>query len=140
MTKFDCTYGIYMHMCRKFTLKCHLFTIHGTELYILFQEHDYVFSEGDQEGSVMLRWFGELQNSFTVTLYTVTITEARDPAGFNVSNFIWALPEDAQATPGEGVVLSQRYKLTLTMKSVGPGMEKHDFTHGKIFRRKVMRR
>ena len=49
----------------------------------------------------------EVQNSFTLTLHPVTITEARDPAGFNVSAFVAAVPPDAQATPGKGVVPSQ---------------------------------
>ena len=56
-----------------------------------------------------------------MTLYPVTITEARDPAGFNVSDFVAPVPEDAQATPGKGVVPGQ--KLTLSRKFVGSGME-----------------
>ena len=85
-------------------------TVHCTELDINFHELDYVVNEGDQQGSIVLR-LREVQNSFTVILYPVSITEARDPAGFNVNAFIASVPPDAQATPGKGVVPSQ--KLTL---------------------------
>ena len=74
-------------------------TIHCTGLEINFRELDYVVNEDDQVGSVVLR-FRETQNSFNVTLHPVTITEARDPDGFNVSAFIADVPADAQAMPG----------------------------------------
>ena len=51
----------------------------------------------------------EVENSFTLTLYPVTITEARDPNGFNVSVFVDDVSDDAQATPGKGVVPIQKY-------------------------------
>ena len=106
------------------TLFCE-FNVHCTELEISFQELDYIFNEGDKDGSIVLQ-LSEVQNSFTMTLYPVSITEARDPAGrFNVSTFIASVPEDAQATPGKGVVPSQMYMLTLTGKFVGSLMEKH---------------
>ena len=79
----------------------YLYTVHCIELNINFQESDYVVNEGDQQGSIVLR-LREVQNSFTLTLYPVSITEARDPAGFNVSLFITAVPADAHATPGKG--------------------------------------
>ena len=41
-----------------------------------------------------------------MTLRPVTITEARDQDGFNVSAFVQSVTEDAQATPGKGVVRS----------------------------------
>ena len=74
-------------------------TIHDTVLNINFRETDSVDNEGDQQGSIILR-FREVQNSFTMTLYPVNITEARDPDGFNVSAFIASVPPDVQATPG----------------------------------------
>ena len=83
-------------------------TLHYTELEINFRELDYVVNEDDQAGSVVLR-LRETQNPFNMTLHPVTITEARDPAGFNVSRFIAAVTLDAQATPGKGVVPSQKY-------------------------------
>ena len=92
-------------------------TVHCTELNINFQELDYVVSEDDEQDSIVLR-LREVQNSFTVTLYPVRITEARDPAGFNVSDFVASISVDAQATPGKGVVPSQNYKLMLTRKFV----------------------
>ena len=79
--------------------------VHFTVLNINFRETDSVVNEGDQQGSIILR-LRETQNPFTVTLHPVTITEARDPDGFNVSLFIADVPEDAQATPGKGVVCS----------------------------------
>ena len=106
------------------TLFC-VFTVHCTEVGISFQESDYIFNEGDKDGSIVLQ-LSEVQNSFTMTLYPVSITEARDPAGrFNVGDFIASVTEDAQATPGKGVVPSQTYMLALTGKSVGSGIEKH---------------
>ena len=51
----------------------------------------------------------EVENSFTLTLYPVTITEARDPNGFNVSVFVDDVSDDERATPGKGVVPSQKY-------------------------------
>ena len=80
-------------------------TVYCTELNINFRELDYVVNEGDQAGSIVLR-FREVQNSFNLTLHPVTITEARDPDGFNVSAFVQPVTEDAQATPGKGVVPS----------------------------------
>ena len=82
--------------------------VHFTVLNINFQETDYVVNEGDLQGSIILR-LRETQNPFTVTLHPVTITEARDPAGFNLSLFIAAVPADAQATQGKGVVPSKKY-------------------------------
>ena len=75
------------------------------ELNINFQELDYVVNEGDREGSIVL-WFREVQNSFTVTLHPVTIAEARDPAGFNVSTCIGSVSADAEATPGKMDILA----------------------------------
>ena len=90
--------------------------VHFTELLINFRELDYVVNEGDQAGSIVLR-FREVQNSFNLTLYPVTITEARDPDGFNVTAFVQPVTEDAQATPGNGAKV-------LTRKFVGSGKEK----------------
>ena len=91
-----------------------VFSVYYTELEINFQESDYIVDEDDHGGSIVLQ-LSEVQNSFTMTLYPVSITEARDPAGrFNVSAFIASVPEDAQATPGKGIVPSQTYMLTLT--------------------------
>ena len=83
-------------------------TIHFTVLNINFRETDYVVNEGDKGGLIILR-LRETQNPFTVTLHPVTITEARDPAGINVSLFVAAVPADAQATAGKGVVPSKKY-------------------------------
>ena len=103
------TSSTYKHMYTKCTVQCHLctYTVHCTELNINFQESDYIVNEGDQEGSVVLR-LRVAQNSFNVTLYPVSITEARDPAGFNVSAYITSVPEDAQAVPGMGAIPSQK--------------------------------
>ena len=43
--------------------------------------------------------FTRTQSPFTVTLFTVSITEAIDPAGFNMSDFIISEVID-EATPG----------------------------------------
>ena len=40
-----------------------------------------------------------------MTLYPVSITEARDSAGFNVSAFIASVPLDAEATPGKKSIM-----------------------------------
>ena len=98
-----------------FTVNAHLncifvSTVHYTELNINFQESDYVVNENDEQGSIILH-LREVQNSFTVTLYPVSITEARDPAGFNVSDFVASVPIDAQATPGKRFVPSQKSHL-----------------------------
>ena len=74
--------------------------VHCTELEINFQESEYIVNEGDSGGSIILQ-LSEVQFSFTMTLYPVSITEARDPAGFNVSAFIASVPIDAEATPGK---------------------------------------
>ena len=76
--------------------------VHYIELNINFQEPDYVVNEDDQQGSITLQ-LREVQNSFTVTLYPVSISEARDSAGrFNVSTFITSVPVNAEATLGKG--------------------------------------
>ena len=107
------TWHIHTHV-QKCTLVWHLLpNFHCTELNIFFRESDYVVNEGDQHGSIILR-LKEAQNSFTVTLYPVSITEARDPAGrFNVSAFITSVPVDAEATPGKKGIPSLMYMLTL---------------------------
>ena len=84
----------------------YLYTFHCTELIINFREQDYVVNEGDQQGSIVLR-MREVQNSFTVTLHPVNITKARDPASFNVSLFVAAVPADTQATPGKEIYLAK---------------------------------
>ena len=84
-------------------------TVHCTELNINFQESDYFVNEGDQRGSIVLHLRHlQRQNPFTMTLHPVSITKARDPAGFNMSAFVRSVDEDAQATPGKGVVSSQK--------------------------------
>ena len=100
-------------------------TVHCTELEINFQESDYTVSESDEEGSIVLR-LTEVQNSFTLTLHPVSISEARDSAGFNVSAFVADVPANAQATPGKGVVPSKKY-INAYRKFVGSGMEKHGY-------------
>ena len=123
------TTNFFAVLCAKF-IKCveHVYfngisvpNVHCTELEINFREQDYIVNEGDQQGSIVLR-FREVQNSFTMTLHPVNITEARDPAGFDVSAFIPAVPADAQAMPGKGVLPSQSL---LTRKFMGSGMKKH---------------
>ena len=102
LAKFSYTHTT-IHMCRNAHLNAIFVpTVHCTELEINFQESYYVFNEGDQQGSIILR-LREAQNSFNMTLYPVTITEARDPAGFNVSAFIASVPTDAEATRGKDV-------------------------------------
>ena len=107
MIKVSCTasyrHGIYINMCGTCTLKWYLIWCTYTvlsELNINFRESDYSFNEGDQESSIILQ-LREVQYSFTVTLHPVSITEARDPAGFNVSAFVGPVPADAQAKPGK---------------------------------------
>ena len=90
-------------------------TVHCTELNINFQESDYVVAEGDPDPQdpIIFR-FREVQNSFTVTLHPVSITEARNPAGpFDVDTFISYVPADAEATPGNVVVLSQKFQVNI---------------------------
>ena len=121
------TWHIHTHV-RKCTLVWHLLpNFHCTELNICFRESEYTVNEGDQQSSIILRLKKEVQNSFTVTLYPVSITEALDPASrFNVSAFITSVTEDAQATPGKGVVPSQKFMLTpLKSRSV----QKHTILH-----------
>ena len=65
---------------------------------------DYVVNEGDKQGSIILR-LREVQNSFTLTLNPVSITEARDPDGFNVSIYIGSVFADAKAMPGKVDIL-----------------------------------
>ena len=96
---------VYTYKCVHF-ISISVPTVHSTELEINFQEPHYVVNEGDQQGSIVVR-IREVQNSFIMTLHPVTITEARDPAGFNVSAFVAAIPAEAQATPGKEVVFSQ---------------------------------
>ena len=86
-------------------------TVHCTELEINFQKSDYVVNEGDQQISIILQLKKvHVQNSFNMTLYPVSITEARDPAGrFNVSAFIASVSADAEAMPGKGVIFSEKY-------------------------------
>ena len=56
-----------------------------------------------------------------MTLYPVSITEARDPAGHNASDFVASVPPYDQATPGNEVLLlmSQKCMLTLSREFVG---------------------
>ena len=57
-----------------------------------------------------------------MTLYPASISEARDPAGFNVSAFVADVPADAQAIPGKGIIPSKKY---IDAYWVGSGMEKY---------------
>ena len=79
-------------------------TVYCAELNINFQESDYVVNEGDKQGSIILQ-LREVQNSFTLTLYPVTITEARDPDSFNVTTYIGSVFADPEATPGKVDIL-----------------------------------
>ena len=100
------THGIYIHTCRKCTLEWHLCTIfHCTELEINFQKSDYIVNEGDRRGSIILQ-LKEVQNSFTMTLHPVSITEARNASHFNVSAFVASVAAEAEATPGKEVYLA----------------------------------
>ena len=77
--------------------------------------------EGAQGETITVQ-LREVENSFTLTLYPVTITEAIDPNHFNVSAFVDDVSEDDErATPGKGVVPSQKYMLAITRKFVESG-------------------
>ena len=102
---FSYTPDMYIYV-QKYTLECHLctkFTVHCTELEINFQESEYIFSE-DYRGSSIILQLKEVQNSFTVTLHPVSITEARNASHFNVSAFVASVPAEAKATPGKEVI------------------------------------
>ena len=68
-------------------------------LEINFEEADYSITEGDPWPPTIRLQFRKTQNPFTMTVFSVSITEAIDPAGFNGSAFI---PFDYyyEATPG----------------------------------------
>ena len=51
-----------------------------------------------------------------MTLHPVRIAEARDPAGFNVSDFVASVSADAEATPGKGVIARSKKKLDFGAK------------------------
>ena len=70
----------------------------GLDIYI--EEDHYTVYEGQTQNPVIQLRFGRTQNSFTMTLFPVSITEAIDPTGFNVGAFI-ASDNDAEATPGK---------------------------------------
>ena len=95
-------------------------TVHCTELNINFQLRVVAVMEGDQ-GETITVYLREVENSFTLTLYPVTITEARNPDNYNVSAFVADVSEGEQATPGKGVVPSQKYMLAITRKFVESG-------------------
>ena len=93
-------------MCAKYTQMIFVYLLSNcTELNINFRESDYVVNEGDQQHSIVLQ-LREVQNSFTMTLFPVNITGARNSAGFNVSDFVAPFHPDTQASPGKRVVPS----------------------------------
>ena len=96
---------MYVYKCTHLNGIC-IPTVYCTELEINFQKSDYVVNEGDQQGSIILQLKDvQVQKSFTMSLYPVSIKEARDPAGrFNVSTFVTSVHPDAEATPGKGVI------------------------------------
>ena len=57
-------------------------------LEINFEETHYYVTEGDSRLPTLRLQFRRTQNPFTMTLFSVTITEAIDPTGFNGSAFI----------------------------------------------------
>ena len=71
-------------------------------LEINFEEEDYSITEGDPWPPTIRLQFRRTQNPFTMTLFSVTITEAIDPAGFNGSAFIQS-DDINEATPGRVV-------------------------------------
>ena len=65
-------------------ISLHVYTV----LEINFEEPDYSITEGDPWPPTIGLQFGRTQNPFTMSLFSVSIMEAIDPAGFNGSDFI----------------------------------------------------
>ena len=100
LSLFDYITGIYSYICT-----VELPTVYCTELNINFQESDYVVNEGDKQGLIILQ-LREVQNSFTMTLNPVSITEARKrDRHFNLSTCIGSVSADAEAMPGKVDIL-----------------------------------
>ena len=104
LISFNYTPGKYIQMCSNAHLNAICVpNVHCTELEINFQESYYIVNEGDRGGSIILR-LKEVQNSFTMTLHPVSITEARNVSHFNVSAFVVSVPPEVEATPGKEVI------------------------------------
>ena len=70
----------------------------GLDVYI--EEDHYTFLEGQTQNPIIRLQFGRTQNPFKMTLFPVSIREAIDPNGFNMSAFITS-QAFADATPGK---------------------------------------
>ena len=70
----------------------------GLDIYI--EEDHYTFLEGQTQNPMIRLQFGRTQNPFKMTLFPVSIREAIDPNGFNMSAFITS-QAFADATPGK---------------------------------------
>ena len=79
-------------------------------LEIYFEETRYYVTEGDLRLPTLRLHFRRTQNPFTMTLFSVTITEAVDPAGFNGSDFIPHY-DYYEATPGRALEATLEYFL-----------------------------
>ena len=75
----------------------------GLEIYI--EEDHCTIHEGQTQNPMIQLRFVRTQNPFTVTLFPVSIEEAIDPTGFNLSTLI--TPQTvAKATPGKSSGMS----------------------------------
>ena len=74
------------------------------EISLYLEEINNTFIEGDPLLPPIPLVFTRTQSPFTVTLFTVSISEAIDPAGFNMSDFIISEGID-EATPGTEMLI-----------------------------------
>ena len=70
----------------------------GLDVYT--EEDHYTIIEGQTQTPVVWLQYGRTQNPFNMTLFPVSIKQAIDPAGFNVSAFITS-QTFAEAKPGK---------------------------------------
>ena len=76
-----------------------VYFIYCIGLHICIEEDHYTVHEGQTQTPVIHLQYGRTQNPFNMTLFPVSIKEAIDPAGFNLSAFITS--QDADATSGK---------------------------------------
>ena len=70
----------------------------GLDIYI--EEDHYTVYEGQTQNPTIQLRFGRTQSNFTITLFPVSIREAINTTGFNLSAFITS-DRDIEAIPGK---------------------------------------
>ena len=89
-----------------------IFVYYCIVLEINFEEPAYRLREGDPQLPPIRLLFRRTQSPITVSLFPVSITEAIDPAGFNMGDFI---PSGiSEATPGTNVLSQHAVQLMYT--------------------------